>query len=99
MLWDQARAAHMDIALDIKSAAQPEPGSREGLITERGIVCAAPVCLGQRGKQGSHPVRGDGAALNREIAPRAGGAPPSMRPPRVCRHAPPRDFLETEPRA
>lgn len=76
MLWDQARAAHMDIALDIKSAARslsraPGKGSlpREGL--------CAPVCLGQRGEQRSHTVRGDGAAPDREITPRAGGAYPA----------------------
>lgn len=61
MLWDQARAAHMDIALDIKSAARslsraPGKGSlqREGL-------CAL-GCLGQRGgKKCSHVVQRDGS--------------------------------------
>lgn len=40
MLWDQARAAHMDIALDIKSTAcRLTPGpSEKRLIIERGIV-------------------------------------------------------------
>ena len=40
MLWDQARAAHMDIALDIKSTAcRLTPGPLEKrLIIERGIV-------------------------------------------------------------
>lgn len=40
MLWDQARAAHMDIALDIKSTAcrlTLEPLEKR-LIIERGIV-------------------------------------------------------------
>lgn len=40
MLWDQARAAHMDIALDIKSTAcrlTSGPSERR-LIIERGIV-------------------------------------------------------------
>lgn len=40
MLWDQARAAHMDIALDIKSTAcRLTPGpSEKRLIIARGIV-------------------------------------------------------------
>lgn len=79
MLWDQARAAHMDIALDIKSAAHslsraPGKGSlrREGL-------CAL-GCLGQRGGQSAATLCSEtGAALNREITPRAGGtAPPQQ---------------------
>lgn len=77
MHWDQARAAHMDIALDIKSAARslsraPGKGSlqREGL-------CAL-VCLGQRGGRSAASSCGDtGAAPNREITPRAGGAAPA----------------------
>lgn len=40
MLWDQARAAHMDIALDIKSTAcrLTSGPSEKRLIIERGIV-------------------------------------------------------------
>lgn len=40
MLWDQARAAHMDIALDIKSTACRLTSGplEERLIIERGIV-------------------------------------------------------------
>lgn len=40
MLWDQARVAHMDIALDIKSTAcrLTSGPSEKRLIIERGIV-------------------------------------------------------------
>lgn len=93
MLWDQARAAHMDIALDIKSAARslsraPGKGSlrREGCVP--GLSGAEgeqvrPRCAGRRER-----------APNREITT-------ALPPPRGLRGSAdtphPRDFLETEP--
>ena len=75
MLWDQARAAHMDIALDIKSTAcRLTPGpSEKRLIIERGIVFTG-LSWAKMVKevQPSFAVRHE-QAVNRDIKIRACG--------------------------
>lgn len=81
MLWDQARAAHMDIVLDIKSTAcrLTSGPSEKRLIIERGIVFTG-LSWAKMGKevQPSFAVRHEQAA-NRDIKICArGGFPPNQ---------------------